>query len=218
MISPDFQAWASVEALTPHEIACLSAGMEPTSTGKPPCLPSNIDLEATQEDVSSAYKRVHLILERAITEKKLALTTSGKISPATAVDYLLTTAKTSGWGGWLDGCEFIHAVQQVSSARNEVDCTPGDQQAELIESLKEEIATLKRRANYSTPMLETVYKVIDAFYADATTFPKQQTVFAFVEELPTENGEPWSTKKKEAIWAVASDPSQAKGGQKKLKK
>ena len=218
MHPPDFEAWASTEALSCHEVACLCVGIEPSALEKPPSIPEGIETDVTQEEVDSQYRRIKLVLERAAAEKRLETTFSGRINPAQAMQHLYAVAKAKGWSNWFSGCDFLSVIQRAQRTENAGTDSPEEILNKKIAELEAEITLLKIRQSYSTPMLEAVYRVIDEHYAGKSSYPKQHTAFSFLDEHPLSNGAKWSDKKKSAIWAVASHPSQEKGGLKTLDK
>jgi len=88
-----------------------------------------------------------------------------------------------------------------------------------VKELEEELVRCKAHDGYSTPMLEMVKMVIEKFYSFGGDFPKQETVKDFLRAQKTlPDGTGLSEARIQSIWAVASHPSQAKGGQKPRKK
>lgn len=213
MHPPNYSAWASMEALSSHEIACLCVGIDPPSRETPPSIPSEAETDTTQEEISSIYRQIKLILERATEEKALASTASGRIKPILAIEFLNSLATSSALENLFSGNEFLCSIQKVPTPSN----APSDAHEELLSKISQlecEIAQLKKRHGYGTPMLDAVFNVIDNLYVDKTSYPKQEAVFQFLNEHPPIDGTTWSENKMKAIWAVASHPSQATGGQK----
>jgi hypothetical protein len=210
----DLVTWASLEALSPHEIACLCLGVEPrkTKNDQPawPSIPEDLVGTCDQEEWDNDYRRVTRILTRAIEEGAVETTTTGRLKAHLAIAYLDKVAKHDPAVGWFAECEFAKLV------RNKQDSSDDNIKIlqDKIAQLEDKIARCEARATYMTPMLTLVYKVIEQYYAAYSRYPKKDTVIDFLKQQQPS----LSAKKMDAIWAVACHPSQEKGGQTRIKK
>lgn len=200
---PDFASWSVTELLSIHEIACLSVGAAPTpqNGGKfvPPSVPDGLHENIDQSDLDQEYWNIVRLLQRALEAKVIEPTTSGKIAPKNAVAYLEQAAKYLK-DDWVEKCEFTRRVKSLEPISKETDILHSK-----ISELESDLARYKARTTYSTPMLELANKVIDEFYAGQTSFPKQETVFAFLR-VQKINNRALSQKQIDSVWAVASSP------------
>jgi len=222
-IEPDYTKWLSVEGLSPHEFACLYLGVEPppipvgvaSSSSTCPTMPTVVGDRLDQRDWEQDYERVHTVLSRAIEDRAFPTTPSGRIKLADGVRYLSSIAEVGGWSDQLSSVPFIQRARgTVGNAESREDALTA-----RVNELEEELARCKAHDSYSTPMLEMVKMVIEKFYSAGGDFPKQETVKEFLREQKTLlDGTELSEAKIQSIWAVASHPSQAIGGQKPRKK
>ena len=215
-LPPDLSTWAVMESLSFHEIACLCIGMNPTYSrdGKfsPPSVPHEfLDSVDEQNDYDQEYKKVYQLLLRAANDKVI-ISSKGRMSPKVAIDYLAQRGKMQN-SDWIERCEFAGVVKSLRPNSNEVNVL----KARILE-LESEVARYRARTTYTTQMLDLVNEVIDLYYSEKkiTDYPGQKVVFHFLSSKKI-NTQSLSQKKIESIWAVASHPSQSKGGNKPLK-
>jgi hypothetical protein len=223
IMEPDYSKWLSVEAISPHEFACLGLGIEPTPipagadprSAHCPAMPEEIADDLDAADWKAAYERVYTVLSRAIEEGTFPTTPTGRIKLAGGVGHLTAVAEMCGWSEQLSPSPFIKKANALTGKGRSIE----DALQARISELEDELARYKTLHAYSTPMLEMVKVVIDHFYASGDDYPKQEVVFEFLRERrQLSDGTMLSQAKIESIWAVASHPSQAKGGQKARKK
>lgn len=225
-LDPDITAWASVEAVTPHEVACLCLFVNPSAEpgdrfrkwGIPPSIPADVADTVDPTEWIQDYGRIYLLLARAIEEGEIKTTRTGKITPRAAVSYLLTITKRDGWDKWLNDMPYIAAVRTMEDSSKASSTELFNVLRSRISGLESEVAKLRSRESYTTPLLDMAKAVIDEFYAPGASYPKKETVKNFLREKSLPVGMVWSDEKLNAVWAVVSHPSQAKGGQKPLKK
>ena len=174
-------------------------------------LGDTLDLAEWERD----YDRVNGVLTRAVSEKALPVSPGGRVKLQDGLEYLLRTAEALGWSDQLSGAPFFrHAKPLLESATSREESL-----LQRVRQLEDELATCKGRSRYSTPMLDLVNAVIDRFYSSGTArYPKQPVVDEFVRALAAERGLKMSQTTVHAVWAVASDPSQHKGGRTPLRK
>lgn len=223
-IEPDYTKWLSVEAMSPQEFACLCLGVEPppipagaaSSSSACPTMPAQVADYLDQSDWEQDYQRVYAVLSRAIEDGAFPTTPSGRIKLADGVRHLTSVAEAWGWSDQLSTSPFIQRAKTLVGGGN-----AGAREDVLmarVNELEEELARCKARDGYSTPMLEMVKMVIEEFYSSGGDFPKQETVKEFLRKQKTlPDGTELSEVRIQSIWAVASHPSQAKGGQKPRK-
>lgn len=224
-IEPDYTKWLSVEAMSPHEFACLCLGIEPTptpagaasSSSACPTMPAEIADDLDQREWELDYQRVYDVLSRAIEDGAFPTTPSGRIKPADGVRHLTTVAEAWGWTDQLSAVRFIQRAKASVGGGNAG--SRDDTLMARVNELEAELASCKACEAYSTPMLELVKTVIDKFYTSGRDYPKQEEVLDFlVEQKKLSDGTVLSKKRRDAIWAVASHPSQHRGGRKPLKR
>lgn len=219
-IKPDLSSWASTEALSIHEIACLCIGIEPTPQKgdeyAPPTIPDEFHDRLDQVD-QIEFKREYLntvrLIQRALETKVIDQTHLGRISPKDAIAYLEQAAKSRN-DDWVGRCEFAQIVKSLQPIPNEV-----DELKLKISELENELARFHARTLYTTPMLDLANEMTNQYYAgkEPAQYPKQVSMFAYLGGKNID-GKPLSAKRMRSIWDVVSHPSQQAGGNKRFKK
>ncbi len=179
-----------------YELACLYIGVNPGFKDSPnnattfPRIPSegsdDLDLEEIQRD----FESIRFLLGRAVEEKAINQTVTGKIKPIDAVTYLDGVSGNSNQA-WNAECEFANFVRSSRLKANK---------------------RISDLPTYTTPMLKLVFEVItDLYEGKKDSYPKRFTVLQYMKD----KGNKLSDKKMDAIWAVVSHPSQGRGGRTK---
>lgn len=222
--SPDYVTWASLETLSPHAIACLMLGVEPTcwapgvarDGGVPPSIPYDaLDL-IDQDDWRKGYERIYRCLRVAVESSVLAVKANGEPSICNAMDYLQHVAETNMWLEQITDAEFFRVIRGRLPSRVSI---LEQQLVELKEALdaKPGASSAAEGERYINSDLKWLFSALDEFQDDylGDKPPGTEFVSKWIVDQSARLGEKVSNTMAMRIARVLT-PNERKAGGRKL--